>query len=70
MPDESADYSYEAYPLQIGYCKLPNFQVKFNNFSGKNEELLNINLDAIVRDMIPSQIFIFPHEIDSLLNES
>ncbi len=33
MPNSSADYKFVIYPLQSGYCKLPKFRVKLNNFN-------------------------------------
>ena len=41
MPNDSFEFKYVVYPLQIGYCKLPNFHIKFvNNISpvGQNVE--------------------------------
>lgn len=39
MPNDSVDYSYVVYPLQSGYCKLPKFQMKLNNFTFKTSSL-------------------------------
>jgi hypothetical protein len=56
--------------LQTGYCKLPKFHVKINNFEHKieqtdakislNESLESKNLDLVVQSMLPTQIFIMP----------
>lgn len=35
MPNDSSAFSFVVYPLQSGYCKLPKFHVKLNNFNFK-----------------------------------
>jgi hypothetical protein len=33
LPEDSADFKYVIYPLQVGHCKLPSFHVKLNNYN-------------------------------------
>jgi hypothetical protein len=83
MPNDTKSYTFAIFPLQVGYCKLPSFHAKINTASYKSEqslsmsgtavtggasEELNSNLDSIIQNMIPSQIFVFPENIDSLMN--
>lgn len=86
MPNNHYDYQYVVQPLQAGYCKLPNFHIKLNNFAFKSSQAdsskpnnqlasnLSANfdsinsLDSIIQNMIPSQIFIFPDDVESILD--
>ena len=80
MPSESVDYSYVLYPLQAGYCKLPALHVKMANYraaaataaataataTAASLESPQDDMDATVRSMLPSQIFIFPEQVATL----
>lgn len=52
MPNDSANYTFVIYPLQSGYCKLPNLHLKLNNFNFKKVE----NLSETTVKMNQSQI--------------
>ena len=86
MPNDSVNYTFAMFPLQVGYCKLPNFHAKVNGFVYKSgteqkEESppasgpmmsmtsgeTNESLDPVIQNMVPSQIFVFPENIDSLI---
>ena len=72
-------------PLQAGYCKLPNFHIKLNNYTipaNKPDTSTNTqpisqqtntsfdstnSLDPILKNMLPSQIFVFPEKVETLL---
>ena len=67
LPNQSADFNFTLYPLQIGFCKIPEFHSKINksnHLSEKNEDLENnefsIQMDQKLQNMLPTQIFIFP----------
>jgi hypothetical protein len=88
MPNDHYDYQYVVQPLQAGYCKLPHFHIKLNNYVFKsslanNQSQNNLtsaqiktetnfdsinSLDSIIQNMIPSQIFIFPENAESILD--
>jgi hypothetical protein len=88
LPNDFHNYQFILQPLQAGYCKLPNFHIKLNNYtfqaqssdsitanqqikqsspqSNTSFDLIN-SLDPILKNMLPSQIFVFPEKIESLL---
>ena len=56
MPNDSTDYTFVLYPLQSGYCKLPKFRVKFNNYNFKTSRLQNGLLIQQVTELEKSEI--------------
>ena len=67
LPDGTTDYTYVVYPLQTGYCRLPQLHIKLNNFKAVETDSTPgndwNNLDPIIQNMIPNQIFIMPHKL-------
>jgi hypothetical protein len=71
MPSESLDYAYVLYPLQAGFCKLPTLHVKLVSNQRTGTTGLDSpsplapqeEVDAVVRGMLPSQIFVFPENV-------
>jgi len=88
LPNDFYNYQFILQPLQAGYCKLPNFHIKLNNYNYQTQQsdsntnaqqvkpsssqtntsfdLIN-SLDPILKNMLPSQIFIFPEKLETLL---
>lgn len=69
LPNDSINYRVAMFPLQVGYCKLPVLHAKLNE-SGPGGEVSGgsgSDLDAVIQNMVPAQIFIFPENIDSLI---
>lgn len=76
MPFETNTFSFMIYPLKVGHCELPSFHVKvqspleFSEAVKKQENDSSYSFDSIIKNMIPSTLFIFPEKIESILKES
>ena len=44
MPNDKSAFTFVIYPLQSGYCKLPRFHMKLNNFNFKTTSQDNNNI--------------------------
>jgi hypothetical protein len=75
MPNDSVDFKYVIYPLQVGFCKLPSFHVKLNNYTftsaianspadSSSGTESNTVFDSVINNMLPSQLFVFPEKVD------
>ena len=71
MPNDVFDCAYTLYPLQTGYCTLPNFHLKFNQTEQIIEntnsiEFIYKNIDAVIQNMLSKEIFILPKDYELL----
>lgn len=51
MPHDVATYSYVAYPLQAGFCKLPKLQLKLTNYDLKSDQKDEKNQSGAVESL-------------------
>jgi hypothetical protein len=75
LPQDSEQFKFVLFPLQVGYCKLPQFHLELNNYNVLTGTLNNTNtletnpidstsyLNSIVQNMLPSQLFVFPEKL-------
>lgn len=76
MPLEMNKFSFMIYPLKVGHCQLPSFHIKvqspleFSESVKKQENDDLYSFDSIIKNMIPSLLFIFPEKIESILKET